>query len=63
MFYQPEVFVYLMLLPVVCLIILPALFSTTRFIIGLAIKSQIANENSKVQEQNQGFNQDKLVEA
>ena len=35
MLYQPEVFVYLMLLPVICLVVLPALFATTRAVIGV----------------------------
>ena len=63
MFYQPEVFVYLMLLPVVCLIVLPALFSTTRVVMGVAKKSQMVKENSTVQEQETIFDQETLAEA
>lgn len=63
MFYQPEVFVYLMLLPGACLIVLPALFSTTRVIIGIAKKSQPVKENLKVLEQEQRYNQEALAEA
>ena len=63
MFYQPEVFVYLLFLPVVCLIVLPALFSTTRVVIGAAKKSQLANEKTKAVQQEQDFNQEVLAEA
>ncbi|GAB4345457.1 MAG: hypothetical protein Kow0089_22550 [Desulfobulbaceae bacterium] len=34
MLYHPEVFVYLMLLPVTFLVVLPALFGATRTVIG-----------------------------
>jgi hypothetical protein len=63
MFYQPEVFVYLLFLPVVCLIVLPALFSTTRVIMGLAKKSHLAEQNLKVLEQEQRYGQEALAEA
>lgn len=63
MFYQPEVFVYLMLLPVVCMIVLPALFSTCRVIMGVAKKSQIAEKKSTVLEQEAIYGQETLAEA
>ena len=56
MFYQPELFVYLMLLPVVCLVVLPAMFSATRMIIG-AVKT------SKSPEFETTFEQEALAEA
>lgn len=35
MFYNPDVFVYLILLPVICLLLLPSLFMVIRMIIGI----------------------------
>ena len=43
MFYRPELFTYLMLLPVICLVVLPAMFSATRVVIG-AVKPSKATE-------------------
>ncbi len=63
MFYQPEVFVYLMLLPVVCLIVIPTLFSTTRVIVGVAKKSQQTEESFNMLEQEQRYDQQVPAEA
>ena len=43
MFYQPELFAYLMFVPVGCLVVLPALFAVTRETIGM-FKSQEEKE-------------------
>ena len=56
MLYQPEIFVYLMLLPVVCLVVLPAMFSATRVIIGAA-------KTSKTTEVETSFEREALAEA
>ena len=61
MFYQPEVFVYLMLLPVFCFIVLPALFSATRLVIGTAKQSQLAKRDSELSEQEQVYEQEVLA--
>jgi hypothetical protein len=56
MLYQPELFVYVMLLPVVCLVVLPAMFSATRVIIG-AVKT------SKAPEFETSFEREAIAEA
>ena len=63
MFYNPELFVYLMFLPVVCLVVLPALCSTTRVCMSVVRKSKMAQENSKKNEQEQVFGEEMLAEA
>ena len=50
MFYRPELFVYVMLLPVVCLVVLPALFSATRVAIG-AVKTSGVTASEQTFEQ------------
>ena len=61
MFYNPELFVYLMFLPVVCLIVLPAIFSTTRVCMGVVRKSKMAQENCKKIEQEEVFGEEMLA--
>lgn len=56
MFYKPELFVYLMLLPVVCLVVIPAMLSATRVIIG-------ALKTSKAPEFESAYEQEALAEA
>ncbi len=63
MFYNPELFVYLMFLPVVCFIVLPALCSTTRVCMGVVRKSKIAQEKREKIEQEQAFGEELLAEA
>ena len=56
MLYHPELFVYLMLLPVICFVVLPTLFSTTRAVIGVA-------KTTKAPEVEESFSQELLAEA
>lgn len=63
MFYNPELFVYLMFLPVICLVVLPALFSTTRVCMGIVRKNKIAQESCDKIEQEQVFDEEMLAEA
>ena len=56
MLYRPEIFVYIMLLPAICLVIVPALLSTTRVVIG-ALKTKNAVETQET------FDQEVLAEA
>ena len=56
MLYHPEVFIYLMLLPVACLVVLPAFFSTVRVVLG-------AVRNSKASELEESYSQEALAKA
>ena len=51
MFYNPEVFIYLMLLPVVFLLIIPALLTTMRFMIGVLKSYQMAKAEERFEQE------------
>jgi len=63
MFYKPELFVYLLLLPVICLVVLPALFSATRLCMGAVRKNKLAQQSCKELDQEQIFGDERLAEA
>ena len=56
MLYQPELFVYVMFLPVVFLVVIPVMLSLTRVAIGVV-------KTSKAPEFEQGFEGEALAEA
>ena len=62
MFYQPELIVYLWLLPVTCLVVIPAALTTCRGCIGVMKKTAAPEKDYKIFEQEQSFENKALAQ-